>query len=41
VAVRSTMSAGKIKLTATRAGLEPATVELASKPATVINGLEQ
>jgi beta-galactosidase len=40
VAVRSTLVPGKIMLTATRAGLAPAKVELASQPIEFSNGLE-
>ena len=39
VAIRSTLNAGKIALTATRAGLEPATVEIESKPVNNIAGV--
>jgi beta-galactosidase len=41
VALRSTLTAGKITLTATRAGLEPATVQLESKPVAITEGLER
>ena len=40
VAIRSTLVAGKITLTATRNGLEPATVQVESLPVAVRNGLE-
>lgn len=40
VAIRSTMVPGKITLTARRAGLEPASAEIESKPVNVANGLE-
>lgn len=39
VAVRSTLVAGEITLTATRAGLEPAKVEFSSKPVALGDGL--
>ncbi len=39
VAIRSTLSAGKITLTATRDGLEPATIQLESKPVLITDGL--
>jgi beta-galactosidase len=39
VAIRSTLTAGKIILTATRAGLEPTKVEIESKPAAITSGL--
>jgi beta-galactosidase len=39
VAIRSTRAAGKITLTATRAGLAPATVQVESKPVNVADGL--
>jgi len=39
VAIRSTLTPGQITLTATRAGLEPATVQLESKPVAITNGL--
>jgi beta-galactosidase len=39
VAVHSTMVAGKITLTATRAGLEKAIVQIESQPVNVANGL--
>jgi len=38
VAVRSTMAAGTIKVTATRDGLKPATVDLTSKAVEVVDG---
>jgi beta-galactosidase len=41
VAVRSTLEAGKITVTATRKGLEPATVEIVSKPVQIVDGLAQ
>ena len=41
VAIRSTLAPGKITLTATRDGLEPATVQLESKPVAITNGLTQ
>jgi len=40
VAVRSTLVPGKIMLTATRAGLAPAEVELVAQPVEISNGLE-
>ena len=40
VAIRSTLTAGKITLTATRAGLQPATVQIESKPVEITGGLE-
>ena len=39
VAIRSTLQPGTITLTATRAGLEPATVRLESKPVQITHGL--
>jgi len=39
VAIRSTLTPGKITLTATRAGLEPATIQLDSKPVAITDGL--
>ncbi len=39
VAIRSTLTAGKITLTATRDGLEPATIHLESKPVEIAGGL--
>ena len=39
VAIRSTQTPGKITLTATRAGLEPATIKLESSPADITAGL--
>jgi len=39
VAIRSTPTPGKITLTATRAGLEPATIQLDSKPVAITDGL--
>jgi beta-galactosidase len=39
VAIRSTMTPGKITLTATRDGLEPATVQIESKPVKLVDGL--
>jgi beta-galactosidase len=39
VAIRSTLTPGKITLTATRAGLEPATIQLESKPVEIRDGL--
>jgi beta-galactosidase len=41
VAVRSTMTPGTIKVTATRDGLKSATVSFESKPVTVVDGLSQ
>jgi beta-galactosidase len=40
VAVRSTLAPGTITLTATRAGLAPASVQIESKPAEILGGLE-
>jgi beta-galactosidase len=40
VAIRSTLTPGVITLKATRAGLEPATVQIASRPTEIENGLE-
>src|SRR6185312_6171308 len=40
VAIRSTLTAGPIKLTATRSGLEPATIQLNSAPVKIVDGLE-
>lgn len=39
VAIRSTMNPGSITLAATRTGLEPATVEIKSKPVKISSGL--
>ncbi len=39
VAIRSTLAPGKITLTATRAGLEPATLQVESRPAEIKDGL--
>ena len=39
VAVRSTMTPGTITVTATRAGLEPATLKIESKPVAIEGGL--
>ena len=39
VAIRSSLIAGPITLTATRAGLEPATVTIQSVPVEIVNGL--
>jgi beta-galactosidase len=39
VAIRSTMTPGTITLTATRDGLEPATVKVVSKPVAITDGL--
>jgi beta-galactosidase len=39
VAIRSTLKAGAIKLTATRSGLETGTAQLESKPVEIVNGL--
>jgi beta-galactosidase len=39
VAVRSTLQSGAITLTATRAGLQPATVKIESRPVPITNGL--
>jgi beta-galactosidase len=39
VAVRSTMAPGAITVTATRAGLAPASVTIESKPVEIIGGL--
>ena len=39
VAIRSTLAPGKITLTATRNGLEPATIQLESKPVAITDGL--
>jgi beta-galactosidase len=39
VAIRSTLGAGAITLTATREGLEPATIEIQSKPVEIKDGL--
>ena len=41
VAIRSTLTPGTITLTATREGLEPATVNIESKPVEIIGGLMQ
>jgi len=39
VAIRSTLTPGMITLTATRAGLAPATVQVESKPVEIIDGM--
>ena len=39
VAIRSTLKAGAIKLTATRSGLETGTAQLESRPVEIANGL--
>jgi beta-galactosidase len=41
VALRSTLTAGAITLTATRTGLEPATVKIESQPVAIEAGLER
>jgi beta-galactosidase len=41
VAMRSTLMPGTIKLTATREGLQPATITFDSKPVVVVDGLTQ
>jgi beta-galactosidase len=41
VAMRSTLLPGTIKLTATREGLQPATITFDSKPVAVVDGLSQ
>jgi beta-galactosidase len=41
VAIRSTLTPGTITLTATRDGLEPATVKIESRPVTITDGLMQ
>jgi beta-galactosidase len=41
VAIRSTMAAGTIKVTASREGLKPATVTFESKPVEVVDGLSR
>ena len=41
VAIRSTLTAGTITLTATRDGLEPATIQVESKPVKIKDGLAQ
>ncbi len=41
VAIRSTLTPGAIRLTATRAGLEPATAKLESAPVKITDGLER
>ena len=41
VAMRSTLMPGTIRLTATRAGLQPATVSFDTKPVTITDGLSQ
>jgi beta-galactosidase len=41
VAIRSTLTPGTITLTATRDGLEPATVTIESQPVAITNGLMQ
>jgi len=40
VAIRSTLKAGAIKLTATRSGLDPAAAQLNSAPVKIIDGLQ-
>ncbi|MGA2174105.1 MAG: hypothetical protein ABSH38_03870 [Verrucomicrobiota bacterium] len=39
MAIRSTLQPGTVTLTATRAGLEPATARLESKPVKIKGGL--
>jgi hypothetical protein len=39
--MRSTLTAGTIKVTATRDGLKPATVTFDTKPITITDGLSQ
>jgi beta-galactosidase len=39
VAIRSTLTPGSITVTATRAGLTPATVKVESKPVEIVGGL--
>ena len=39
VAIRATLASGKITLTATRNGLEPATIQLESRPVAITDGL--
>lgn len=39
VAIRSTLTPGAIGVTATREGMAPATVEIASKPVEIVEGL--
>jgi beta-galactosidase len=39
VAIRSTLRPGTVTLTATRAGLEPASVKIESRPVTIRDGL--
>ena len=41
VFIRSTLKPGTITLTATRAGLEPAKVQIESKPVNIVDGLMQ
>jgi beta-galactosidase len=41
VAMRSTLAPGTVRLTATRAGLQPATVSFDTKPVTITDGLSQ
>jgi beta-galactosidase len=41
VAMRSTLMPGTVRLTATRAGLQPATVSFDTKPVTITDGLSQ
>jgi beta-galactosidase len=41
VAMRSTLMPGTVKLTATREGLQPATVTFDTKPVEIIDGLSQ
>ena len=41
VAMRSTLMPGTIKLTATRKGLQPATISFDTKPVEVVDGLSQ
>jgi beta-galactosidase len=41
VAIRSTLTPGTIKVTATRDGLKPATVTFTSSPVAIIDGLSQ
>jgi beta-galactosidase len=41
VAMRSTLMPGSIRLTATRAGLQPATINFDTKPVTITDGLSR
>ena len=41
VAIRSTLNSGKVTVMAMRAGLDPAKVEIESKPVEIVGGLSE